>query len=855
MKKLVSYCGVEFVNNDFNSLGELKRFVHVFSPPETPQHNGYAKCANRTILEKTRCLINSSGLPKCYWAEAPNTAVLLSNLGPTPSTFNLSPYTLWTGNSPRLMKLRVHTKRQSGLEAWPSWRIGVLLGYENDILSYWVLRLINKKVLISKHERLNELVFPFTQSSSSVEKLEIVGENKMLDLGEVDEVLPQSPVEAIDEICPTEVNESEEADEDCALTAGPVPRDDSRGVDEFPLSLEQVNAAGGSSNGDQDNILTYPRRPKTLVTKAADVPKTFRSALKGPFSCQWSKAIEKELSAMVDLKVWDVVDLTPDYRLVGTTWVFRLKTNHLKEVTEYKAWLCAQGFSQTPGVDFGKTYSPMGRLNSLRCLISYAVSKGLAFHQVDVKSAFLNRPLSKVIYLSIPQGLDLDRRKSCLRLKKAIYGLKQALLAWYNSLNHFWQRGLILQDQAEIEEHFIEALLELYGMDSCRSMSTPLFPNTHLVPASDDEVEKFNGLGVNFQSAIGSINYLTPSTRPDISHAVSSLSQFLEKPGYLHWQAFLHMLRYLKGTADVGLVYRKSFPVGVKAWSDADWVCDLASESIWLKQWGQECGLFKEMSSIPIHEDNQGCIRTINGDCSVNNKQMKHVDIQLHFIKETMQNGVFKIFYTPTSHMLADFLTKSSRSEGDVGNQDKSQFYRQSATPTLSERHNSQSYCRSVNLCQLLLHLLTFLFCIQTPVLYITVVAVPIILVISCPPFSLAFLQFLLVECQEVIPVCKLCKRPTTPIKDPIQFTCWQNIPRANCNDLIDACQRKYPSKYGQCMWEDCQSQTPVKKSCEGNHSTGQLCSNCRSKQWQLGSSGKGYGGISSQLEIMQLGD
>ncbi|MBW0534108.1 hypothetical protein O181_073823 [Austropuccinia psidii MF-1] len=808
LKKLVSDRGGEFLNKDFKSLAESNGFVHVFSPPETPQHNGFAERANRTIIEKTRCLINHSGLPKCYWAEALNTAVLLSNLVPTPSRFNLSPYSLWTGNSPRLRKLRVFGCRVTVFIPRSHW----------DWKCFWAMK------MTSRHIGFYD---------SSTRRLEIVGEKEILDLGEVDEVLSQCPVEVIDEIHPTVVTDSEAVGEVGSATTGPVPRNDSSEVDEFLSPLEQANAAGGSSgnvmpsrirvigprhptiiNGDidQDNILTYTRRPKTLITKAADVPKTFRSALKGPCSDQWSKAIKKELGAMVDLKVWDVVDLKPDYRLVGTTWVFRLKTNHLKEITEYKARLCAQGFSQTPGVDFGKTYSPTGRLNSLRCLISFAVSKGLAFHQVDVKSAFLSAPLSEVVYLSIPQGLDLDKRKSCLRLKKEIYGLKQAPLAWYNSLKSwlaevgfsvclsdpcvFYRAGnspiwlyvhvddiaifgnevssfknelksrfdikdigiadlmlgikvSVLPDRISLDqEHFVEALLELYGMDSCKPMSTPLLPNTHLVPASDDEVEKFNALGVNFRSAVGSINYLSSGTRPDISHAVSSLSQFLEKPGYLHWQAFLHVLRYLKGTIDMGLIYRKSFPIGVKAWSDADWgncvgtrrsvtgflatldgnlvlwktrkqpsvsistaeaeykaVCDLASELIWLKQWGQECGIFGEMASIPIHEDNQGCISTINGDCSVNNKRMKHVDIQLHFIKEAVRNGVLKIVYTPTSHMLADFLTKSVSwsilarcllslgvlslgVRGDVENQDQNQFDRQSATPTLSERHN-----------------------------------------------------------------------------------------------------------------------------------------------------------------------
>ncbi|MBW0548337.1 hypothetical protein O181_088052 [Austropuccinia psidii MF-1] len=107
---------------------------------------------------------------------------------------------------------------------------------------------------------------------------------------------------------------------------------------------------------------------------------------------------------MNTLKVWDVIDLKPDYKLVGTTWVFRIKQNHLNEITEYKACLCAQGFTQTPGLDFNKTYALTGQLNSLRTLIAFAVSNNLEFHQVDVKSAFLNAPLVETVYLCIPQG-------------------------------------------------------------------------------------------------------------------------------------------------------------------------------------------------------------------------------------------------------------------------------------------------------------------------------------------------------------------------------------------------------------------------------------------------------------------
>ncbi|MBW0535649.1 hypothetical protein O181_075364 [Austropuccinia psidii MF-1] len=844
IKKLVSDRGGEFLNNDFKLLAETQGFVHVFSPPDTPQHNGYAERANRTILEKTRFLLNSSGLPNHYWADSLNTAVFLSNLIPTPSRFNLSPYTLWTGNPPRIKKLCVFGCRAivsipRNHREWklgPAGEIGVLLGYENDNSAYQILRLSDKKVLISKHVRFDESNFPFSKTQSQSDEFRATRDGEVISLGRIEGDSSEATENVVDEAHISEVVQAEAVDEICSSDLGHTSEDNSRRVDEIPLSSEpdavsrepisnsrptRLKVIGPrhptiiSGDINQDNILTYSRRLKVLVTGSEEAPKTFRSALKGPSSKEWLKAIEKELTSMANLNVWDVVELKPDYKLVGTTWVFRIKTNHLKQVTEHKARLCAQGFSQTPGVDFGKTYAPTGRLNSLRCLISYSVINRLEFHQVDIKSAFLNAPLVDTVFLSIPQGLEVDNRKHCLRLKKAIYGLKQAPLAWYDRLRGwllqvgfslcvldpcvFFRGGNLpvwlyvhvndiaifgkdvsifkeeLKSEFEIKDvgpadlmlgikvthfsehvsldqgHFIESLLELYGMDSCKPVATPLLPNTHLVPATEQELVKFEMLGVNYQSAIGSINYLSTGTRPDLSYAVSSLSQFLEKPGFLQWQAFLHVLRYLKGTLNVGLVYSGGCSVDVEAYSDADWgncpetrrsitwylatfgknlvlwktrkqpsvsistaeaeykaLCDLASELLWLKQWCHECNLLDKSFTIPIHEDNQGCINTINGDCNVNNKRMKHVDIQLHFVKEVVKSGAFKLNFVPTHHMLADFLTKSiarpslPRSlrtlgvislgvRGSVENLDQNQFDLQPATPILTKRHNRLS--------------------------------------------------------------------------------------------------------------------------------------------------------------------
>ncbi|MBW0521148.1 hypothetical protein O181_060863 [Austropuccinia psidii MF-1] len=82
IKKLISDQGGEFLIKRFEHISREHAFDHIFSPPETPQHNGFAKRSNRTILDKSRCLLCSCNLYAEYWAEAVNTAVLLSNMNP-----------------------------------------------------------------------------------------------------------------------------------------------------------------------------------------------------------------------------------------------------------------------------------------------------------------------------------------------------------------------------------------------------------------------------------------------------------------------------------------------------------------------------------------------------------------------------------------------------------------------------------------------------------------------------------------------------------------------------------------------------------------------------------------------------
>ncbi|MBW0502776.1 hypothetical protein O181_042491 [Austropuccinia psidii MF-1] len=106
IKKLVSDRGGEFLNNEFKKLSNECGFIHIFPPPETPQHKAFAERANQTILKKARFLLGGLNLPANFLADAVNTAVLLSNLSPTTSRENHSPHFLWTDTPARLSRLR-----------------------------------------------------------------------------------------------------------------------------------------------------------------------------------------------------------------------------------------------------------------------------------------------------------------------------------------------------------------------------------------------------------------------------------------------------------------------------------------------------------------------------------------------------------------------------------------------------------------------------------------------------------------------------------------------------------------------------------------------------------------------------
>ena len=136
-----------------------------------------------------------------------------------------------------------------------------------------------------------------------------------------------------------------------------------------------------------------------------------------------------------------------DTHVIGTRWIFKNKTDENDEIVRNKSRLEAQGYTQVEGIDFDESFAPVARLESIQILLSIACIINFKLYQMGMKSAFLNGFLNEEVFVEQPKGFqDPHFPDHVFRLKKTLYGLKQASRAWYDRLttyllDHGFKRG------------------------------------------------------------------------------------------------------------------------------------------------------------------------------------------------------------------------------------------------------------------------------------------------------------------------------------------------------------------------------------------------------------------------------
>ncbi|RVW24916.1 Retrovirus-related Pol polyprotein from transposon RE1 [Vitis vinifera] len=346
------------------------------------------------------------------------------------------------------------------------------------------------------------------------------------------------------------------------------------------------------------------------------------------------------MEALMKNKTWNLVPLPEGKKTVGCKWVFSIKHKADRSIERYKARLVAKGYTQTYGIDYQDTFSPVAKLNTVRVLISLAANLNWPLHQFDVKNAFLHGGLEEEVYMDIPPGYSVTTgTNEVSKLQRALYGLKQSPRAWFgrfslamkkygfqqSNADHTLflkkQQGKVialivyvddmvitgddieeisrLQGQlaSEFEMKNLGGLKYFLGIEVARSTQgiflsqrkyvLDLLSEVGLLECKpvDTPIVQNHKLGIypnQKPTDKGRYQRLVGKliylyhTRPDIAYAVSVVSQFMHCPSEEHMEAVIRILRYLKSSPGKGLMFSKNDHVRVDGYTDADWAGNIS---------------------------------------------------------------------------------------------------------------------------------------------------------------------------------------------------------------------------------------------------------------------------------------
>ncbi|KAJ9544569.1 hypothetical protein OSB04_024276 [Centaurea solstitialis] len=691
IKFLRSDRGGEYLSDEFDNHLMECGIVSQLTPPYTPQMNGVSERRNRTLLDMVRTMMCHSTLPISFWGHALETAAHILNRAPTKSV-EKTPYELWKGKKPNISFLKiwgceVYVKRPTSEKLKPKSDKCFFVGYPKTTVGYYFYNPEENKVFVARNGKFLEEKF-----------LSLENTRKDVDLQVVDEENTTPVVE---------------------------PEIQHNNVEPQSEPIEEVQ--------------TQDLRRSSRVRQEPDSE-----------SEQWQEAMKAEMQSMYDNQVWELTDLPQHCKAVGRKWVFKKKTDMDGNVHTFKARLVAKGFTQTHGIDYDETFSPVAMLKSIRILMAISAYFNYEIWQMDVKTAFLNGKLTEDVYMEQPEGFEDPKNpnKVC-KLLKSIYGLKQASRSWnlhfddrikefgftksefepcvytkfsgsivtflvlyvddilligndvptLQSVKSWLSKCFQMKDLGEAayilgikiyrnrskrliglgQSTYIDKILKKFRMDESKKGFIPMQHGIVLsktqCPVSSQDQDKMKS--VPYASAIGSIMYAMLCTRLDVAYSVSVTSRYQQNPGEPHWVAVKNILKYLRRTKEMFLVFGGTEDeISVTGYSDASFqtdrddfwsqsgyiftlngASDAAKEAVWLRNFLSDLRVVASISRpIDIFCDNSGAVAQAKEPRE--HHKSRHVLRKYHLIREIIGRGDVRICKIPTEDNVADPLTK-----------------------------------------------------------------------------------------------------------------------------------------------------------------------------------------------------
>lgn len=613
-----------------------------------PEQNGIAERKNRTLVEASRCMLSDSKLPKNHWAESVNMANHVLNRIVDQKS-GKSPFELMWDIKPKWNQLRtfgceayVMIPREKRRKLDPKSIKMKFVGFDERSKGFRMSD--GKRVTVSREVRFLSDTEPISKQKQVKEKITIppepmpeFEEEENDDHDNLDEPVAQQQQEIRVDDDPYGDDEFISAEEDEIVEEEPAV------VQIIPRRSRRANIGVRPAHFDDFEMESDGDDDAHLVIDSLHEPKSFSEAIDSPHAKEWIEAMHEELKSIKENETWEICKLPQGRKAIGSKWVFKTKLDENGNLVGRKARLVAQGYSQKYGVDYDEVFAPVARSASMKILLSVAGTRKYVVKQYDIKTAFLNGSLEEEIFMKPPPGQHHQYGEVC-RLKKSLYGLKQAARVWNQVLHESLTKNgckqnetdnclYVLTSGGEIvyllihvddvlaatnNEKILDNLMmnvakdfELKSLGEAKTylginlerdgdgnflISQPgyiakIIASAGLTNAKtskfplDTGYFKVNGVELQsneeYRKIIGMLLFLATNTRPDISASVAILSQRVQNPRDVDLNEAKRVVRYLIGTQYLKLRLSTNEGTGeIFAYSDSDWAEDKDRKSI-----------------------------------------------------------------------------------------------------------------------------------------------------------------------------------------------------------------------------------------------------------------------------------